>query len=228
MRDDAVAGERRMGKQAAATAEQTKQHMIEVALRVFAVRGFEGTSLRDIAATTGTTHGLIRHYFGTKDGLWQAAIDHAIARYAAALAPHMSLSTSEQADLLATVHDGIRTFLHVSAQYPEIIRILMHEGAEGGERLNYTLTHLAPVGARMAPLLQALHARGYLQQFDDRTFFLFLLTAGAAPFALAALTNWLIADDITREAQVAHHVERIMITLFSTERPRAVRGMHRS
>ncbi|MFC7330539.1 TetR/AcrR family transcriptional regulator [Marinactinospora rubrisoli] len=42
------------------------------ALHLFAERGFEATSTRAIAAEAGVSHALLRHHFGSKDGLRRA------------------------------------------------------------------------------------------------------------------------------------------------------------
>jgi TetR/AcrR family transcriptional regulator, regulator of cefoperazone and chloramphenicol sensitivity len=50
----------------------------DAALRLFADRGIEGVSVRDIAAAAGVSPALIRHHFGSKDGLRDACDSHAI------------------------------------------------------------------------------------------------------------------------------------------------------
>jgi AcrR family transcriptional regulator len=44
----------------------------EAAIRLFAERGVEKTSVLDIAEAAGVSGGLIRHHFGSKDGLREA------------------------------------------------------------------------------------------------------------------------------------------------------------
>jgi len=44
----------------------------EAAIRLFAERGIEKTSVLDIAEAAGVSGGLIRHHFGSKDGLREA------------------------------------------------------------------------------------------------------------------------------------------------------------
>jgi AcrR family transcriptional regulator len=46
----------------------------DAALRLFTDRGMDGTTIRDIARAAGVSGGLIRHHFGSKDGL-RAACD---------------------------------------------------------------------------------------------------------------------------------------------------------
>ncbi|WP_424535159.1 TetR/AcrR family transcriptional regulator [Sphaerisporangium viridialbum] len=52
----------------------------DVALRLFAERGIEGTTIRDIAKEAGVSGGLIRHHFGSKEGLREACDEHMLDR----------------------------------------------------------------------------------------------------------------------------------------------------
>lgn len=211
---DSSTPKRKKGKQAVEVAEYTRRNMVETALRVFASHGFEGISLRDLAAEIGATHGLIRHYFGTKEGLWQAAVDHAVARYAAALAPHIAHAESDSREPVALAKDVIQNFLLVSARYPDLLRIILHEGVRGGSRLEYALAQFAPFGAALEPLLMRLQQQEQLLQFNNRTFFLFLVTGGAAPLALSAFTQAMTDEEAGSEMQLHQHIERFTTTLF--------------
>ena len=46
-----------------------------VARRAFGARGFDATSLRSIAAEAHVDPGLLVHYFGTKEGIFRAALE---------------------------------------------------------------------------------------------------------------------------------------------------------
>ncbi|MCY9784536.1 TetR/AcrR family transcriptional regulator [Nocardiopsis sp. EMB25] len=45
------------------------ERLLGVATRLFAERGFEGTSVQEIVAAAGVTKGAMYHYFGSKDDL---------------------------------------------------------------------------------------------------------------------------------------------------------------
>ncbi len=53
-----------------------KQALIRSALTLFASKGFEATTTREIAASAGCAEGLIHRYFKSKAGLLAAMIDH--------------------------------------------------------------------------------------------------------------------------------------------------------
>ena len=55
---------------------ETPQKLIDVAIELFAANGFKGTSIRDIAGLTGMTVSTIYYYFGNKDGLLSAILEH--------------------------------------------------------------------------------------------------------------------------------------------------------
>ena len=49
--------------------------MLAAARTAFAERGFDGASIRGIAAAAGVDPALVHHYFGTKDKLFLAAVE---------------------------------------------------------------------------------------------------------------------------------------------------------
>ena len=180
--------QRRGGRRSAAESEQTRAEVIDAALRVFADKGFEAASLRDIAALADTAHGLIRHHFGSKEGVWRAAVDVAVARSIAALMPSMTRAADSSTNPADEARRAIRAMLDVSRRQPEIARMLLHEGVRGGSHLIYALEQYVAIGDVMEPLFKRLHTQGRLMAFDNRTLFLFILTAGIGPLALPALS----------------------------------------
>lgn len=61
---------RRVGRPPTTVNGQTvPERLVEVALRLFAEKGFEGTSVQDVVTAAGLTKGAMYHYFGAKDDL---------------------------------------------------------------------------------------------------------------------------------------------------------------
>jgi TetR/AcrR family acrAB operon transcriptional repressor len=56
-------------------AEQTRQNLMNIALRVFLREGYLNTHLDTIAQEAGVTRGAIYHHFGSKLGLYNALAD---------------------------------------------------------------------------------------------------------------------------------------------------------
>src|SRR5215218_9209360 len=71
----------------AQTSDLTARARIRLAaLRLFASQGFEATSTRAIAAEAGVSHALVRHHFGSKEGLRQAIDEDVLDAFDSALA----------------------------------------------------------------------------------------------------------------------------------------------
>lgn len=55
--------------------EERQVQIVEVAAKLFAEKGFDGTSVDDIAEACGVASGLIYHYFDTKTDILRAVIE---------------------------------------------------------------------------------------------------------------------------------------------------------
>ncbi len=53
-----------------------KEHIINIAIELFAEKGFEGTSIRELAARADVNIAMVNYYFGSKDKLFEAMIEH--------------------------------------------------------------------------------------------------------------------------------------------------------
>lgn len=52
-----------------------KEHIINTAISLFSTKGFEGTSIRDLAAKAGVNLAMINYYFGSKEKLFEYLIE---------------------------------------------------------------------------------------------------------------------------------------------------------
>ena len=49
---------------------------LQAALEAFSRRGYGGVSARELSKELGVSHSWVHQRFGSKDGLWRAAVDH--------------------------------------------------------------------------------------------------------------------------------------------------------
>ncbi|WP_046509069.1 TetR/AcrR family transcriptional regulator [Streptomyces odonnellii] len=57
------------------TGPSARQKILEAARTEFAARGYDKTSIRGIAKAAGVDPALVHHYFGTKDDVFEAAVE---------------------------------------------------------------------------------------------------------------------------------------------------------
>ncbi len=61
--------------------DATKAQIMSAAIELFTVRGYEGASVREIAAAAGVNIGLIRYHFGHKADLYRDTLAHVSEPY---------------------------------------------------------------------------------------------------------------------------------------------------
>ena len=97
-----------MARPANANAEATRARILDAALRLFADVGRGQTSVRDIARAADVSLGMVNHYFGSKDELYEACVENMLEEISSlgdrlaielAGAPMTAANTLERASL---------------------------------------------------------------------------------------------------------------------------------
>ncbi|MYR43491.1 TetR family transcriptional regulator [Streptomyces sp. SID5910] len=79
MSDEAHAATRRRGRPRRTESADTRDRILTTAREEFSERGYEKTSVRGIAKAAGVDPALVHHYFGTKEQVFEAAVEVAFA-----------------------------------------------------------------------------------------------------------------------------------------------------
>ncbi len=87
------------------SAEQAggKLRLIKVAMRMFADKGYDGITVRDISAAADVSGGLINHHFGSKEGLREAVDKYFIEQFEEVLFEERPVPASEAEGLAQSV-----------------------------------------------------------------------------------------------------------------------------
>ncbi|THV34625.1 TetR/AcrR family transcriptional regulator [Glycomyces buryatensis] len=124
--------------------ERTRQRIIDVALELFAERGYDGTTMRAIAAEAGVSVGNAYYYFKSKEHLIQGFYEQATLQHAE-LAPTVlegkeTLAERIEAALLAWLeiagpyHDFAGQFFRNAADPSSPLSPFSEDSAESRER----------------------------------------------------------------------------------------------
>jgi AcrR family transcriptional regulator len=62
------------------TGKQRREQLLDIGRRLFAERGFEGTSIEEIAAKAGVSKPVVYEHFGGKEGLYAVVVDREVER----------------------------------------------------------------------------------------------------------------------------------------------------
>src|SRR4030088_1374646 len=106
---------KRTGRPKAQDAPVTTEQILDAAFRAFASYGYDGTTVRTLNRELGVSHNLIHQRFGSKHGLWDAAVDRAFGQQVTQLATSFDPTLSDPLDQLG---HAIRRFVQYSAEHP--------------------------------------------------------------------------------------------------------------
>ncbi len=184
------------------------------ALAAFAEKGFDGTSVRELARSIGVSHNLIPQRIGSKDELWKAAVDHGFVQLAFALAEVVTGEMPE--DDLAALRAVVVRFVEASASRPALLRIIQQESISPGPRFDYLFeTYIDPVRIFGGELMARLRAAGRLRTDSVALMYFFMTHGAGGPMALPAMAERFgLVVDPDDPAAVRRHAEAAVDVLF--------------
>ena len=192
---------KRTGRPKAQDAPVTVEQILDAAFRAFATYGYDGVAVRTLNRELGVSHNLIHQRFGSKQGLWYAAVDRAFGQQVTELATGFDPTLDDPLDQL---NHAIRRFVSYSAERPELLGLMNIEARVDSERLDYIYeNYIAPALAPLGRLLDHLHNNGRIRPISLRALFFLIAHGAAAPFTLAPLARHFDNADPLDPSQVA-------------------------
>lgn len=146
-------------------AEWRRERLLDAALDVFAVKGIDGASVKDIAAAAGVTPGLLYHYFAGKEALVTALLrERGFARQLRELLEQArGRAASEVLPRVMREFDGLL------ADNAKLLELFFAAG-HSHQNVRAVLAEFVAEGqAAMAEYLRSRVAAGELRDHDART-----------------------------------------------------------
>ncbi len=107
--------------------EETRVALLAAGRKVFARRGFDGASVRDITREAGVNLGAVTYHFGSKKGLYTAVLTQVLTP----MVERVGRASSDPGSPLERIGRVIEVFFeHVSAN-PDLPRLMLQEVAAG-------------------------------------------------------------------------------------------------
>ena len=132
----------------------TKARILSAAEAVFAARGFDGASTREIAAKAGVNIAGIAYHFGGKDRLYLACAEHIARTVAAGVTQRLAIDRQSEpkaanAELKRTL-SGIAEFMLATPEAADFARFILREQTDPSPAFDILY------GALMEPLHKRL------------------------------------------------------------------------
>jgi TetR/AcrR family fatty acid metabolism transcriptional regulator len=145
-------------------AEEKRRLILDAAVRVFAHKGFHTSRVGDIAEEAGVAHGLLYHYFASKDEVLDTIFRETWSDLLAEIGEIEASSESSRDQLqrvTARLFGGWR-------EHPDVIRVLVREIARSAEVQQRIGELVKPIEAIQRIIARGQHTGEFRGDFDSR------------------------------------------------------------
>ena len=110
------------------TSISPREHLLNTAITLFSVGGFDGASVNDIVAAAGVSKRMVYHYFKSKALLYQEALFFAFSELARA----EQAAVSDAVSLESAVRKLVHVYFDFPRTHPQFSRLLRWENLNEG------------------------------------------------------------------------------------------------
>ena len=143
--------------------EDARARLIDAAIKLFAEKGYEGTSVRDLATAAGVNVAAVSYHFGSKDELYHEALRACLApcgemrermqKHLDAALKNRSRKAAEEA-LRGCIQDFLEVLVSPAAKHSHLV---MREQSEGKQRFEPVIREFfQPVGSILREVILML------------------------------------------------------------------------
>jgi AcrR family transcriptional regulator len=198
-----------MGRKAAATATtrskrastKTRQmQIVQAAMQCFQRKGYENTTIDDIAAEYGLSKGSIYWYYPSKKDILMAVFQHMVSQLFKEYAALVSSPISPRQKLIQMVHLMAKMLLSEYESYRPFM-VLMSVAYEDAELRNMSASLYEQAEELMAEILKQGEKAGEFVVRNRRLTASLMIAAAEGLFTRQMLLNDLNLEEIEREAE---------------------------
>ncbi|MGR6341489.1 TetR/AcrR family transcriptional regulator [Priestia megaterium] len=121
--------------------EVAKLDLLHSATKLFSTKGFEETSLREIAMDANVNMALVKYHFGSKLDLWKEVISE--LSYKVLLTNDFTLEdVNDASDMRVLLVELFDKLVDMSFQYREFSLFIINETVQQGERFDHLFARL--------------------------------------------------------------------------------------
>lgn len=187
-----------------ARAKDTRHAILTQAAQLFAARGYDGCSTRDVAAAAKVSHANIRYHFGGKEDLWRKVIQFLRAKAYQGTDLLAELGTSLSPTEIFRQHTRNAIMYFVSS--PELPKILYHERLSNSGRLSEIEDIIKQVEAERVSHIQKMQDAGAIKPNIDPAIITGLISGGL----IARFVIEPIEDEMERNKMIDVYTDTIV------------------
>jgi AcrR family transcriptional regulator len=180
-------------------ARRTPDRILDQAMVEFGTRGYEATSLDDLAGRLGIRKQTILYWFPSKEVLLEAVVD----RCADEVTNRLVAGLARAEEGFGRIEAMVRVMFRLAARYPEMLGFLREVTRLGPPASSRLLERIEPLVTRAAGFLEAEMDAGRMRRHDPR-----LLLLAAYSMVTGMATEVEVLRAFGEEATLASLVRR--------------------
>lgn len=185
-----------------------REQLVEIGRSLFAQKGFDATSVEEIAAKAKVSKPVVYEHFGGKEGLYAVVVDREVQALIGSL--NTSLESSGRPRIL--LESATLTLLNYVESHTDGFRVLVRDAPTDRTQGSYS-SILGDVASRVEHLLAEQFAKG------DITPTLAPLYAQMLVGLIAQVGQWWLDDRRMKKDEVAAHVVNLVWNGVRNMRP---------
>ena len=130
------------------TGAERRQQLLEIGRTLFAAKGFEGTSIEEVASRAGVSKPIVYEHFGGKEGLYAVVVDREVRHLLDMM--RSSLTAGHPRELLEQAAFALLDYIE---QAPDGFRILVRDSPIGSESGSF-VSIIGDIASRVEYILE--------------------------------------------------------------------------
>ena len=190
--------------------EATRTALIEAGKLLFAERGFDAVSVRDIENAAGVKRNILAYHFEDKETIWKASADAIFGQMREEFDQRLTIMREVAGrDALAFM---VRFYVYFHARHPELSRLMSQEATRHSWRIQYLIdNHIRPSTMKMEKLV---HETEGLDREAFIHWYYIMISSTSTIFSFAAECQDLFGVDPCEEHRVEAHAEMLVSMLL--------------
>lgn len=194
-------------------AERSRRALLDAAEAVFAEKGYQAATMREIGERAGLSRGAPGYFFGSKAQLYRAVLERSFGRVGEILVNSRDRVHDAGGDPAAVFAAGMDAYLDFLIANPNFVRLLGWEALSGGAMLREVPEHQASIQLAVE-LIAAELRRGEFRDVDPAYLLLSIMSLGWFPLTHASTLLPVLGIDVRDPAfQTSYraHVFRLVL-----------------
>ena len=191
------------------TGSESKDRIVEAARHLFVNKGYNGTSVRDIAAASGVNVAMVNYYFRSKHELFISIFEESFN----VLASRLFSAIDSDLPFLELIRKWVYSYIETLSEYPQLPMFVLTELTRNPDLFVEKLKLKDPyhIYSRMAIRMDEEEKKGNIRKIPVSNFLLSIVSLSIFPFiARPAVNAFLNLSDSQYESLLKDHKEYVV------------------